>query len=161
MPVLLPGMTAATKPKVKDTVLLYWRSPLGDKIQKLFTTPQHPRHRRPGLLGARSPLQGLRPLGRVHWRLVSVALPNCLPGMCADKTLDATFVVERTPDLIVNPTDQALSIRPEGPTHPAPADNPKPPSDGGRVPDVGRRGACCRNIRVVVGMLGAARQNAA
>ena len=39
-----------------------------------------------------------------------------LAAMCADKTINATFVVEHVPDALVSPTDLALSSRQEGRT---------------------------------------------
>jgi hypothetical protein len=134
-PVLLPGMTAA-KPKEKDSATLSWISPLHDKTQILHSLPSLP------ALVARvcwvpDPLSKKYDpadqfIGASYQRITEL-----LAGMCADKTIDATFVVERTPDLIVNPTEQALSIRPEGSARMTPPDTPKPPSDAPNAPDAG------------------------
>ena len=122
-PVLLSGMTAASKPKEKDSVTLYWRSPLGDKTQLLRTLPSLP------ALVSRAcwvpdPLAkdydpSAEYIGASYQRITEL-----LAVMCAEKTLDATFVVQRTPDFLISPADQALSIRPEGSTRNPPSDSP-------------------------------------
>jgi hypothetical protein len=134
-PVLLPGATATSRPRAKDSVTLYWRSPMGEKTQLLRTLSSLP------AVIARAcwvpdPLSkdydpSAQYIGASYQRITEL-----LAVMCAEKAIDATFVVERTPNLIVNPSDQALSLRPEGSTrNPPPDDTPKPPRDTPIAPE--------------------------
>jgi flagellar basal body P-ring protein FlgI len=142
-PQLVPGLTpiAAAKPKEKDSVTLYYRSPLGDKTAELRTVSSIP-----GLVARASWIPDpLAPdydpkapyIGASYQRITEL-----LAGMCADKTIDANFIVEHVPDALINPTDLALSGRPEGSTRtttapaPAPAPTPvvNPPATDSTVP---------------------------
>jgi len=134
--------TAPGKNKEKETVTLYWRSPLGDKTALLRTVPSLP-----GMVARAcwipDPLSAdfdpkAQYVGATYQRITEL-----LAGMCADKTIDAAFVVEHSPEALINPTDLALSGRPEGSTKvqtpasaPAP-EAPKPPSDTPGAPQIG------------------------
>jgi hypothetical protein len=122
-PVLMPGMSAATKPKEKDTVTLYWRSPLGDKTQLLRAMPSLPAVVSRACWVPDPMSKDYDPsaeyIGASYQRITEL-----LAMMCAEKTLDATFVVQRSADLLVSPAEQALSIRPDGSTRQPPPEGP-------------------------------------
>ncbi len=137
---LVPAAAPAAKPR-EETVMLFWRSPLGDKEALLYAAPYLP------AIVARAcwipdPLaagyDSKAPFIGVSYQRIT----ELLAGMCTDKTIDATFVVQHAPDELISPTDQALSGRPEGSTRvPSPATAPssmtKPPAIAPGATDVG------------------------
>ncbi len=126
----VPLAGAAAKPKEKETVTLFWRSPLGGHTAEIRTVaripdivaratwvpepdPQHPY--------TNDPSQPF--IGASYQRITEM-----LAEMCADKTLDATFITQKAPEAVVNPTDLALTGRPDGSVRVAPASQPAPAS---------------------------------
>ena len=133
------GLVPASAParnQEKETVTLYWRTPQGGKTAQLRTVSSLP-----GMVARAcwipDPLSAdFDPkapyIGASYQRITEL-----LAGMCAEKTIDATFIVERSPDALISPTDLALSGRPEGSTKTASPETPKPPADAPKAPGSG------------------------
>ena len=114
-----PGAPAASQPKDKENVTLFWRSPLGGRSAEIRTVA-----RLPELIARASWVPDPNPqdpfnskdngkpfIGASYQRVTEM-----LATMCAEKTIDATFITQRAPEAITNPADIAISGRPEGST---------------------------------------------
>lgn len=129
----LPAIDAPAQPaKPKENVTLYWRSPFGDPPVLLRATTSLPAivaratwvpDPRAEDYDAKAPF-----IGASYQRITEM-----LASMCADHTIDATFIAQKAPELIVSPTDLALSGRPEGSTQIKPPPTPPP----GSTPEAG------------------------
>lgn len=118
--------------KSRETATLLWRPPLEQRLVQLRTV-----NRLPDLIARATAVPDPRSttydpkepyIGASYQRITEM-----LATLCGDGTLDAKFVVQHAPDLIISPTDLALQGRAEGPSpgaatrpaaHPAPATEP-------------------------------------
>ena len=109
----LEGLVPDSKEKDKHTtVTVYYRSPLSDKDVLLRTTQDLTSFiARATWVPDPTQTNPTPYIGATYQRITEV-----LAEMAAEKTIDATVVVQHAPDLIMNPTDLALSGRPEGST---------------------------------------------
>ncbi len=109
--------------KAKETVTLLWRPPLEQHLVPLRTVNRLPEliARATWVPDPRDPdYDASKPyIGASYQRITEMLATMCNEGM-----VDAKFVSQRAPDIIVNPTDLALQGRAEGPSQGGPSTQP-------------------------------------
>ncbi|HEY4330772.1 MAG TPA: flagellar basal body P-ring protein FlgI [Phycisphaerae bacterium] len=132
-----PGAKPATQPKEPETVTLSWISPTHDRpmvtLRTVATVPALVARATwiPEAPSDPSNEKNLPPyIGASYQRIGEM-----LAEMCADKSIQATIVIQRAPDMPTNPKDLALSGRPEGITETPPI--PPMPTPGANTPEAG------------------------
>jgi hypothetical protein len=130
-PTFMPGVTTPATPKPRQNVRLHWLS--SDKEALLYTDAQLPNIIARACWTPDPTARDYDPkapfIGASYQRIAEL-----LANMCAEKIINANFIVERSPDKIVNPTDAALSGRAEGSTLAPAPEKPKVPSDSPAAP---------------------------
>jgi len=130
-----PGGATA---KPKESVTLYWRSPMGDKTVTLRSQMELANIiARAAWVPDARPERAANDPRRIHDQedpFIGASyqrVTEMLASLCRDKTINARIVIQHVPDRVTNPTDIALSGRPDGPTL------PKVPAPGAQLPEVG------------------------
>jgi hypothetical protein len=130
---------AASQPKEKETVTLYWRNPLGGRSAEIRTVP-----RLPELIARATWIPDPNPSdpfsvkdnGKPYIGASYQRIAEMLATMCAEKTINATFMAQRAPELILNSADIALSGRPEGSTRTVVPPAPPPTTPDSATPTI-------------------------
>lgn len=124
-----PAAPAASQPKEDETVTLYWRSPLG-RTAEIRTVPRIPEliARATWVPDPDSRFQFSADTSRPYVGASYQRIAEMLATMCAEKTLNATFVTQKAAEVLLSPADLALQSRPEGSTLTVPqnAQQPEP-----------------------------------
>jgi hypothetical protein len=118
---------AASQPKDDETVTLYWRSALG-RTAEIRTVPRIPDliARATWVPDPDSRFQFNADTSRPYIGASYQRIAEMLATMCAEKTLNATFITQKAAEVILSPADLALQSRPEGSTLHVPQDAQQP-----------------------------------